>query len=86
MSFRPGAPSLDDVVHVDDRMPSLAAFPASALTFSTTFCPFACSGEPEFAKAPPSMMTSFCRSWMIRTQRLTIQAQGFVSHFSSYCM
>jgi hypothetical protein len=33
------------------------------LTFSTTFCSFACPGEPLSAKAPPSMITSFCRSW-----------------------
>src|SRR5258708_7974954 len=27
------------------------------------------AGAPESAKAPPSMMTSFCRSWMISAQR-----------------
>src|SRR5919204_5465078 len=41
----------------------------SRFTFSTTFCSFACSGEPESAKAPPSMITSFCKSWTIRAAR-----------------
>src|SRR6266480_4180328 len=35
---------------------------ASRFTFSTTFCSFACSGAPESANAPPSIITSFCRS------------------------
>src|SRR5262245_36584707 len=42
---------------------------ASVFTFSTTFCSFACSGEPVSANAPPSIITSFWRSWMINTQR-----------------
>src|SRR4249919_1560865 len=42
---------------------------ARFFTFSTTFCSFACSGEPVSANAPPSIITSFCRSWMISTQR-----------------
>src|SRR5438132_1077584 len=40
------------------------------LAFSTTFCSFACSGEPESAKAPFSMITSFCRTWTISAVRL----------------
>jgi hypothetical protein len=37
--------------------------------FSTTFCSRACCGEPEVAKAPPSMITSFCMSCIISGQR-----------------
>src|SRR2546421_12813689 len=37
--------------------------------FSTTFCSFACAGAPESAKAPFSMITSFCRSWTISAAR-----------------
>src|SRR5919206_4807544 len=43
---------------------------ASRLTFSTTFCSFACSGARESANAPPSIITSFCRSWTMSTARL----------------
>src|SRR6476620_7766196 len=50
-------------------MPLLRQVAARAFTFSTTFCSFACSGEPVSANAPPSIITSFCRSWMISTQR-----------------
>src|SRR6476620_5481788 len=50
-------------------MPLLRAVAASAFTFSPTFCSLACSGEPVSANAPPSIITSFCRSWMISTQR-----------------
>src|SRR4051794_9984183 len=42
---------------------------ASRRTFSTAFCCFACSGAPESANAPPSMITSFCMSWMISAVR-----------------
>src|SRR3954451_6898328 len=42
---------------------------ASPRTFSTTFCCLACSGAPESANAPPSMITSFCMSWMISAVR-----------------
>jgi hypothetical protein len=37
--------------------------------FSTTFCSRACCGEPDEAKAPPSIITSFCMSWIISAQR-----------------
>ena len=37
--------------------------------FSTTFCSRACCGAPEEAKAPPSIITSFCMSWMMSAQR-----------------
>ena len=37
--------------------------------FATTPCSRACWGEPLPAKAPPSITTSFCMSWMIRAQR-----------------
>src|SRR5919205_3660850 len=43
---------------------------ASRRTFSTAFCCLACSGAPESANAPPSMITSFCMSWMISAVRL----------------
>jgi len=42
---------------------------ARSFTFSTTFWSFACCGEPDSANAPPSMITSFCMSWTMRTQR-----------------
>src|SRR5919206_3365235 len=42
---------------------------ASRRTFSTAFCALACSGAPESANAPPSMITSFCMSWMISAVR-----------------
>ena len=38
-------------------------------TLSITRCCLACAGAPDSAKAPPSMITSFCRSWMIMAQR-----------------
>ena len=37
-------------------------------------------GRAGSAKAPPSMITSFCRSWMIITQRDGVQGQPFVVH------
>src|SRR5260370_39282527 len=39
--------------------------PASFFTFSIIFCFFAWAGAPEDANAPPSAMTSFCKSWMM---------------------
>src|SRR6476646_10661361 len=39
---------------------------ASPFTFSTTFWLVACAGAPDSANAPPSIITSFCRSWMTR--------------------
>ena len=39
---------------------------ASPFTFSTAFWLVACAGAPESANAPPSMITSFCMSWMTR--------------------
>src|SRR5687768_8590337 len=61
-------------------MPLLRQASASALTFSTTFCSFACSGAPVSAKAPPSIITSFCRSWMISAQRFasSLRASSFI--------
>jgi hypothetical protein len=44
--------------------PALRQAAARRLTLLTTFCSFACSGEPESANAPFSMITSFCRSWI----------------------
>src|SRR4051812_9737507 len=42
---------------------------ASAATFATTPCAVACAGAPESANAPPSMITSFCRSWITSADR-----------------
>src|SRR6266511_4355192 len=50
-------------------MPAARQASASPFTFSTTFCSFACSGAPVSAQAPPSLITSFCRSWTISTAR-----------------
>ena len=46
--------------------PALRQAAARPFTFSTTFCAVACAGAPESANAPPSMITSFCRSWITR--------------------
>ena len=46
--------------------PALRHAAARPATFATTFWLVACAGAPESAKAPPSMITSFCRSWMTR--------------------
>src|SRR5690242_12427796 len=50
-------------------MPFARQASISRFAFSTTFCSFACSGEPESANAPFSMITSFCRSWTISAVR-----------------
>src|SRR4051794_13684297 len=49
---------------------------ASRATFSTTFCALAWSGAPESANAPPSMITSFCMSWMISAVRCGSSARA----------
>src|SRR5918912_4400024 len=59
-------------------MPAERAASASRFTFSTTFWLVACAGAPESANAPPSMITSFCRSWMISAER-------FASRFRLSC-
>src|SRR5947209_2310298 len=46
-------------------VPAVRAASARRATFSTTFWLVACAGAPESANAPPSMITSFWRSWMI---------------------
>src|SRR4051812_34700926 len=51
-------------------MPAFRHASASRLQFSTAFCSFACAGAPESANAPPSIITSFCMSWMISAARL----------------
>src|SRR3954449_6797641 len=48
---------------------------ASSATLATTFCALAWSGAPESANAPPSMITSFCMSWMISAVRLVSSAR-----------
>src|SRR5215212_255885 len=42
---------------------------ARSATLPTTFWAVACAGAPESANAPPSMITSFCRSWMTSAVR-----------------
>src|SRR5215471_2341290 len=50
--------------------PAVRQAAARSATLPTTFCEVAWAGAPESANAPPSMITSFCRSWMISAQRL----------------
>ena len=59
--------------------PAFRAAAASPLTFSTTFWLVACAGAPESANAPPSMMTSFCRSWMIMAAAFGSIVSNYVS-------
>src|SRR5262249_61004704 len=40
------------------------------MALAIAFCCLQCAGEPDAAKAPPSITTSFCKSWMMRAQRL----------------
>ena len=68
-SVRPGAPGSTMNQTWITTTPRARAASASRRTLSTTRCARACAGAPESAKAPPSMMTSFCRSWMISAQR-----------------
>src|SRR5215217_7048133 len=42
---------------------------ARSATLATTFWAVACAGAPESANAPPSMITSFCRSWITSAVR-----------------
>src|SRR4051812_16833483 len=61
--------------------PALRAALASPFTFATTFWLVACAGAPESAKAPPSMITSFCRSWMIIAADLgSIRSISLLTH------
>ena len=57
---------------------------ASFAAFSTTFCSFACCGDPDSANAPPSMITSFCMSWTISAVRFGSSLKSAI--VSSYCM
>src|SRR6185436_396600 len=59
--------------------PAARAAAATALTFSTTFWLAACAGAPESANAPPSPMTSFCRSWMMSAVRARSRLTGLSS-------
>ena len=63
-SFRPGAPFSTMYQTWITGAPFLRNAFASLFTFATTFCSSACWGEPESAKAPFSMITSFCMSWI----------------------
>ena len=65
-SFSPGAPFSTMYQTWITGAPALRNAAASFFTFATTFCSFACCGEPESANAPFSMITSFCRSWISR--------------------
>src|SRR5918996_2025007 len=70
LSFSPAAPSSTMYQTWMTGTPARRHASARLFTFSTTPCAFACSGAPDSAKAPPSMITSFCRSWMISAVRL----------------
>src|SRR6188472_411554 len=52
---------------------------ASSATFATTLWEVAWAGAPESAKAPPSMITSFWRSWMSSAARAPSSCRGWVS-------
>src|SRR5262249_9360617 len=62
--FSPGAPfsTMYQTWITGARLRRNAA--ASFCTFATTFCSFACWGEPVSANAPLGIITSFCRSWI----------------------
>ena len=62
--FSPGAPFSTMYQTWITGAPALRKAAASFFTLATTFCSFACCGEPDSAKAPFSMITSFCRSWI----------------------
>ena len=64
--FNPGAPASTMYQMWITGHACGAAGAASPFTFSTAFWLVACAGAPESAKAPPSMITSFCMSWMTR--------------------
>ena len=68
-SFRPGAPSSTMYQTCITGAPRRRQASAKRITLATTFCSRAWPGAPESAKAPPSTITSFCRSWMIRAHR-----------------
>ncbi len=57
-------------------MPAFLHASARRLQFSTTFCSCACCGAPVSAHAPPSLITSFCMSWMISAARLRSMLTG----------
>ena len=65
-SFSPAAPSSTTYQMWITGTPAFRQAAASPATFSTTFWLLACSGAPESANAPPSIITSFCRSWITR--------------------
>ena len=62
LSVSPGAPGSTTNQTWITGTPRARAAAARRRTFSTTFCARACAGAPEAAKAPPSLMTSFCMS------------------------
>src|SRR4051812_9886881 len=67
--LRPGAPSSTMYQTWITGTPAARQAAASSATLPTTFCAVACAGAPESANAPPSMITSFWRSWMIIAER-----------------
>jgi hypothetical protein len=69
LSFSPGAPGSTTYQTWMTGTPFARQAAARPLTFSTTFCSFACCGAPESAHTPPSIITSFCRSWTSSAQR-----------------
>ena len=72
-----GGALLDEVPDVDHGHACRAAGGREVLDVLTTFWLVACAGAPESANAPPSMITSFCRSWMTRAAAVGPSALRF---------
>src|SRR4051812_10515653 len=66
LSFSPVAPGSTMYQTWMTGTPAARHWSASRDTLPTTSCAVAWAGAPESANAPPSMITSFWRSWMIR--------------------
>ena len=64
-----GRAGLDDEPDMDDQDAARARGLREPRRVGDRVLLAACAGEPEEAKAPPSMTTSFCMSWMISAQR-----------------
>src|SRR4051794_33962755 len=67
--LRPGAPSSTMYQTWITGTPAPRHAAARSATLPTTFWAVAWAGAPESANAPPSMITSFWRSWMIIADR-----------------
>src|SRR4051794_7643480 len=67
--FRPTAPGSTMYQTWITGTPFARHAAARSATLATAFWAIAWAGAPESANAPPSMITSFCMSWMISAQR-----------------